>query len=87
MKFDDALMEGDKTVDSIQLLESIDPATATCEELRKLVVHLKKQFKECYKYLVGEWSSTRRAKSTQNGKFVKRDEVIDYPGSAPHKEE
>ncbi len=64
--------------DALSLLESINVETATDEELRNILSHLKDQFKTRYKYIVGEWRNAHRAKSTRNGQFVKAQEVIDY---------
>jgi len=64
--------------DVISLLESIDPEKASQDELRALVRHLKYQFKNRYRYLVGEWRNSHRVKSTINGRFVKVEEVIGY---------
>jgi hypothetical protein len=48
------------------------------EEAKNELIHLAEQFKVRYKYLVGEWAGNRRAKSTINGKFVTKEEVIKY---------
>lgn len=43
-----------------------------------LLKDLRYQFKNRYKYLVGEWQNAHRAKSTRDGQFVAKEEVIDY---------
>ena len=72
MKFDDALNDAES------LLESIDPATASEQELRDTLTHLRSQFKERYTYLIGEWRGSRRAKRTRDGLFASRQEILDY---------
>lgn len=77
MNFDDAIDDtGTKDVEA--LLESIDLATATEQELRDTLVHLRSQFKNRYEYLVGEWMGARRVKRTRDGVFASRQEVLDY---------
>jgi hypothetical protein len=48
------------------------------KEAKNEFIHLAEQFKLRYKYLIGEWTGDRRAKSTINGKFVSKEEVIKY---------
>jgi len=48
------------------------------KEAKNELIHLAEQFKVRYKYLIGEWAGDRRAKSTINGKFVSKEEVIKY---------
>ncbi len=48
------------------------------DEAIDLLKDLRYQFKNRYIYLVGEWQNARRAKSTRDGQFVTKDEVIDY---------
>lgn len=48
------------------------------DEAKEFLLHLRKQFKERYTYLVGEWQNARRAKNTRDGQFVSREEVIDF---------
>ena len=48
------------------------------KEAKNEFIHLAEQFKVRYKYLIGEWAGDRRAKSTINGKFVSKEEVIKY---------
>jgi len=76
MKLINSVEDNDK--DAIKLLESINLEKASEQEMKDLIIHLKDQFKTRYKYLVGEWQNARRAKSTRNGQFVSRDEVIEY---------
>ena len=62
--------------DVIEILESGDPDTLA-EAIARLQ-HLRVHFRTSYRYVVGEWSDARRAKDTQNGQFVTKEEVIDY---------
>jgi hypothetical protein len=62
--------------DVIDILESGDPDTLS-EAIERLQ-HLKIHFMTSYRYVVGEWSGGRRAKDTQNGQFVTKEEVIHY---------
>jgi hypothetical protein len=62
--------------DVIDILESGDPDTLS-EAIERLQ-HIKIHFKTSYQYVVGEWSGARRAKDTQNGQFVTKEEVIEY---------
>ncbi|MCK4339513.1 MAG: hypothetical protein KAW87_05960 [Candidatus Cloacimonetes bacterium] len=79
MKFDQASRENNlEKEDALVLLESVNVDTATNDELKSIVKHLQKQFKERYEYLVGDWRNAHRAKSTRNGQFVSAQEVIDY---------
>ena len=48
------------------------------KEAQDYIIHLRDQFRDRYKYLVGEWRGARRAKSTRNGQFVPNEKVIDY---------
>jgi hypothetical protein len=59
-------------------LKSVDVATLPEQKLREMVKHLQDQMNNRYMYLVGEWANGYRAKSTRDGKFVSRDEVINY---------
>jgi hypothetical protein len=52
--------------------------TLTHEEAINLLKHLRSQFKNRYRYLIGEWRNARRAKDTTNGKFVSKEEVSSY---------
>lgn len=56
----------------------MDVETASEEELRELVKHLQKQMSETYVYWVGIWNNANRAVSTRNGRFVFRQEAIDF---------
>jgi len=64
----------DKKVDSLDEEE----AKMILKELKTEYKKLKVQLQTRYKYLVGEWALDKRAKSTQDGKFVDKKEVIDY---------
>lgn len=66
----------EETRDVIEILESGDPDTLA-EAIARLQ-HLRIHFRTSYRYVVGEWSDARRAKDTQNGQFVTKEEVIDY---------
>jgi|GEM_PF-1172807 len=68
----------DENEDIIMLLESVNVEKAECDQLRTIVKHLQKQFRNRYKYLVGSWRNAHRAKSTRTGKFVKAQEVVNY---------
>ncbi len=72
------VLEGNEERDAYALLESINLETASDDEVRNLLKHLKFQFKTRYKYIVGEWRNAKRAKSTRNGRFVSRSEVVEY---------
>jgi hypothetical protein len=62
--------------DVIDILESGDPNTLP-EAIERLQ-HIKAHFRTSYQYVVGEWGGARRAKDTQNGQFVTKEEVIKY---------
>jgi len=64
--------------DPFTILESLEPENMTEQEAKESLKHLQKQFKVRYRYLVGEWRSARRAKSTLDGQFVSSQEVKDY---------
>ena len=64
--------------DVIFELKSVNTVTAPEQKLRELVKHLQDQMNGRYVYLVGEWANAHRAKSTRNGQFVSKDEVINY---------
>lgn len=64
--------------DSLSELFDADIEAMTEDESKRLLMHLRTQFRERYMYLVGEWSNDNRAKSTRNGQFVSNDEVINY---------
>jgi len=59
-------------------LKNFDAETASEQELRDLVNHLKYQISNTYAYWVGEWAGARRAKSARNGAFVSKEEIINY---------
>ena len=73
----------EETRDVIEILESGEPNTLA-EAIARLR-HLKLQFKTSYRYVVGEWSDARRAKDTQNGQFVTKEQVIEYLEGSAHK--
>jgi hypothetical protein len=62
--------------DVITILESGDPDTL--EEAIARLEALRKHFRTSYQYVVGDWSGARRAKNTQDGQFVTKEEVIKY---------
>jgi hypothetical protein len=62
--------------DVIAILESGDPDTL--EEAIARLRELKNHFRTSYQYVVGDWSGARRAKNTQDGQFVTKEEVINY---------
>jgi hypothetical protein len=66
----------DEGRDVIEILESGDPDTLA-EAIARLR-QLRIQFRTSYRYVVGEWSGGYRAKDTQNGQFVTKEEVIRY---------
>jgi Fe-S oxidoreductase len=59
-------------------------AEADREESKELkrcltqLAHLKSQFHTRYRYLLGEWQGSVKAKSTDTGEFVSLDEVRRY---------
>lgn len=62
----------------IHILLTIDLKTIKQDEAIELLEHLKNQFRNRYRYLVGEWSNAHRAKDTRTGIFVTNQEVINY---------
>ncbi len=65
---EDLLFSGDdNSFDSLSHSEAIE-----------LLKHLRKQFKVRYRYLLGEWRNSHRAKDTANGKFVGKEEIVKY---------
>ena len=68
--------------DVIDILESGDPDTLA-EAIERLQ-HLRIHFRTSYRYVVGEWSGGRRAKDTQNGQFVTKEEVREYLEASVH---
>jgi hypothetical protein len=62
----------------IHELKNIDATTYPEEKLRKLVKHLQDQMNDTYVYWVGEWNNAHRARSTRDGEFVSKEEVINY---------
>jgi hypothetical protein len=80
-KHTDPIDATEETRDVIEILESGEPDTLA-EAIARLR-HLKLQFRTSYRYVVGQWSDARRAKDTQNGQFVTKEQVIAYlEGSA-----
>jgi len=65
---------------AINDLLKFDPNTIEHDKAIELLEHLRNQFRNRYRYLVGEWSNARRAKDTRTGEFVKKQDVIDYLG-------
>jgi hypothetical protein len=74
-KYDDSKNSNEK---AIKDLLSINLKTIEHDEAIELLEHLKNQFQNRYRYLVGEWSNAHRAKSTITGVFASNQEVIDY---------
>ena len=64
--------------DALNRLITDDFDNLSEEQAKELLRHLRKQFKERYFYLIGEWQNDHRAKSTRNGKFVSKEEVMKY---------
>jgi IS30 family transposase len=65
-----------ETRDVVEILESGDPDTLAeaIARLQQLRIH----FQTSYQYVVGDWSGARRAKDTHDGRFVTKEEVIEY---------
>ncbi|NLK09227.1 MAG: hypothetical protein GX316_11115 [Firmicutes bacterium] len=59
-------------------LLNVDADTASEERLRALVKHLQGQMRDVYVYWVGNWGKGNQVRSTRNGQFVSKKEVIDY---------
>ena len=66
----------------IHELKNFNVLTATEQEMRDLITHLQYQMNNTYVYWVGEWAGGKHAKSTRNGHFVDKKEVIDYLNNA-----
>ncbi|MDR1804175.1 MAG: hypothetical protein LBQ94_11280 [Treponema sp.] len=64
--------------DIVVKLRNFDTSTATLQEFRDLVQHLQDQMNNTYVYWVGEWADGKRARSTRNGQFISKEEVINY---------
>jgi len=48
------------------------------EKAQEEFIHIAEQFQTRYRYLIGEWRNSRRAKSTTDGRFVSKQDIIDY---------
>ena len=59
-------------------LKNFDTSKATLQEFRDLVQYLQDQMNNRYVYLVGEWANGKHARSTRDGQFVSKEEVIKY---------
>ena len=70
--------DNDNDGNAVFELKSVNADTKPEKELRELVKHLQKQMNSRYLYLVGEWANGQRARSTRNGRFVSKEEVIKY---------
>ena len=65
--------------DIIALLANVERIEKlTDKKAKEEYLHIAKQFKIRYKYLVGEWSNGKHAKSTLNGQIVSSNEVKNY---------
>jgi hypothetical protein len=64
--------------DAIFKLKSINADTEPEQKLRDLVKHIQDQMNNTYMYWVGEWANGRKARSTKDGQFVGKEEVINY---------
>jgi len=66
------------SVNEIHELKNFPVSTASEKELRDLVKHLQDQMNSTYVYWVGEWNNAHRTRSTRDGEFVSKEEVINY---------
>ena len=64
--------------DMVAKLKNFNTSTATLQEFRDLVQYLQNQMNNRYVYLVGEWANGQCARSTRDGQFVSKEEVIKY---------
>jgi hypothetical protein len=64
--------------DIIQEIITTDINLLTPNQAINYVRHIQEQFRNRYRYLVGEWRGAHRAKNTTTGIFVSTQEVIDY---------
>ena len=64
--------------DTVVKLKNFDTSKATLQEFRDLIQSLQDQMNNTYVYWVGEWSNGKKARSTRNGQFVSKEEVINY---------
>jgi len=73
-------MENSKTdYDPFDLMLNVERIKKLSPEIAKNeLLNLGEQFKLRYKYLVGEWANSKKAKSTITGKIVKNEEVKKY---------
>jgi hypothetical protein len=62
----------------IQKLKNINASTYPENKLRDLVKHLQDHMNSTYVYWVGEWAGSKKIRSTRDGKFVSKQEVINY---------
>lgn len=62
----------------IHELKNVNVATVSEKKLRGLVKHLQEQMNDTYVYWVGEWAGGRKARSTRDGKFVSKADIINY---------
>ena len=72
------IIENNDKKDFINIFESTNFSELSHDGAIELLEHLRDQFSERYMYLVGEWQNGHRAKSTRDGRFVSKQEVIDY---------
>jgi CRISPR/Cas system-associated protein endoribonuclease Cas2 len=68
--FNDSILED---LSNVERIKKLSP-----EKAKEELIHIAEQFKNRYKYLVGEWKNAKRAKSTETGLFIKKIDVIDY---------
>ena len=59
-------------------LKNVNAETAPVQELRNLIGHLQEQMNNRYVYLVGEWAKGHRIRSTRDGQFVSKEELLRY---------
>ncbi|MFA6857192.1 MAG: hypothetical protein WCR31_08290 [Treponema sp.] len=59
-------------------LSEIKVKSMTEEEAKETLNHIRKQFQEQYKYILGKWSDSKRARSTVSGKFVSMDDILEW---------
>lgn len=68
--------EDKKLIESLR--SRIEEIIQDKEQAEQIVNHIRDQFRMRYRYLIGEWRSSRRVKRTTDGQFVTIDEVIEY---------
>ena len=71
-------MKFNNELDAMNLIEELNLENASMEELKEVILHLRRQFKTRYSYLVGEWQHAKRIKSTRDGQFISKDALIKY---------